>query len=977
MSDDEDADANEQAFAELQENLKEQEDAENEANRLSRLKPGDADYDAIRAHYVSSATPDADTCEELSTLVRQWLNHRETLVKRETELFDLLSDEGYDMRDYYVKYHIKPKMQRLERDPAEKVMRVAVDSLLEKQDRLNGATQRTVSHSGAVETFVAGGASGYAGYTDDQELADVDVLDGDASADEGDRPADKIRVYSEECDGGEVDTAVRVDDSGAYWMEGFRMSQHLRLWLKEHQREAADMCLRVLLHGGHGILVAHGMGLGKTMTTLATLEAWTHRFKQARAIVCCPRSVIHQWSAQMADYESFITIDNYAITDTDAHLVRQLRPWFKHGGVVIVGHDQFKRTHTHFAIDKNTILIVDEAHVLKQNTTEFYEAIDSLPTNRKVFLTGSPVQNNLLEYYKLLQLLAPGVLADTQATFIREYQDPIENGLKADDGDDDAVDRAKIVLQQMVLRLDRINDPTMTKFVMQESSEILRKKIPPKTEYCLIHACGPVPSDASVIKERHNVHSAARPNKIQLVLALIRSIRQETTENIVVFSTRNTLLDELNKIEPGFLYTGEVQIDRRDKIMHDYPSKPGDILYIATKAGGVGLNITSASRVILADISWNPVDDNQAVARCWRMGQPLPVYVYRLVAHDTLEKSVYRLGIKKHIVALSLSWDASGWGKTEAATPSHHELYRLMQEDDDGSHLDPATCGDKVLARVPVADSSACNSAMSASTLMAASTPIILEHDAPFDLGNTTLVEKGSGLDDSDSDVDAEEVDTEEVKPESDHGHDNEEGDGDDDDGYDDDGYDDDEAIQHMTIHNIYHKLSLCSARRVFRPDGSVQLLEHHKHTLDDGTLCAPHRPVFYVHDSGEDKKDKNNPLNYSPAVCFSVNQEIYIQVGPDPNKDDSSAFADTSQVQFRLEYMQVDCEDEVEWKPVVGVSEMKPKTGCAFFLLNSVAGRPDAGHRYRFRVFMRDRATGKTTPRSEPSADIFLHDAE
>ena len=99
MSDDEDADANEQAFAELQENLQEQEEAENEANRLSALKPGDADYDAIRAHYVNCVDPDADTCKELSALTQQWLDHREKLVKRETELFDALSDAGYDVRD--------------------------------------------------------------------------------------------------------------------------------------------------------------------------------------------------------------------------------------------------------------------------------------------------------------------------------------------------------------------------------------------------------------------------------------------------------------------------------------------------------------------------------------------------------------------------------------------------------------------------------------------------------------------------------------------------------------------------------------------------------------------------------------------------------------------------------------------------------------------------------------------------------------
>ena len=100
----------------------------------------------------------------------------------------------------------------------------------------------------------------------------------------------------------------------------------------------------------------------------------------------------------------------------------------------------------------------------------------------------------------------------------------------------------------------------------------------------------------------------------------------------------------------GAMYIGKTGDDARTQILDDF-NKNGGILLVATRAGGVGLNLTRASRVIVCDVAWNPVEDTQAVSRAWRMGQTRPVFVYRLVATNTIEAAVYSLDLNKHMLA--------------------------------------------------------------------------------------------------------------------------------------------------------------------------------------------------------------------------------------------------------------------------------------------------------------------------------------
>ena len=191
------------------------------------------------------------------------------------------------------------------------------------------------------------------------------------------------------------------------------------------------------------------------------------------------------------------------------------------------------------------------------------------------------------------------------------------------------------------------------------------------------------------------------------------------------------------------------------------------------------------------------------------------------------------------------------------------------------------------------------------------------------------------------------------------------------------------------TNDNIYNNLSRWSARRMLRQDGSVQLLAHDRHTLDDGTLCAPHPPVFFMRDTDKDKKEMSS---YTPTVCFSEKQQMFIKVAPVPNDDPASAFADTDKIQTRLQYCchprdgsdddyvndaKLNDTELYDWQDFSTIFDMleQKDANCPLFELKSE--RPEAGHDYLFRIFLYDKSTGVMSPPSRRSATISLMEDE
>lgn len=560
-----------------------------------------------------------------------------------TDLYDALAEAGFDVRGYLRDKFIKPKMARASKDKNERRVRKRVDELLAQINPV----EVSVGGTGAVTEVVQLGASGYRStVSEEQELAEVDVLDDSAVVGEGDRAADLVKVFDKAGDefaNGDKDTPTEVERSGAQWHLGFRTDAGLNAELKDYQRECQQFVLNLLVHN-KGSLVAHAMGLGKSFTTLAVLEACKSKMPALRAVIVCPKGMITPWGMQFKQWDKVISLDAHLTINTpDDALDQSLKLWHKHGGVAVVGHEQFRRMSSAFALDEDAIVVVDEAHLLKTATTALYGVVDSLPTKRRILLTGTPLQNNLKEYFTMIQLVSPGLLGANVADFNKLYGNDIEAGMLKDATDQQVAKSERTV---QVLRW-RVQD-----VMHDQSADILRSTIPAKTEFRLLHGSDEVVPDDSVIVERHNVHDAARDEKTLLVKTLVGTIRANApNDSIVVFSTRRDTITAMQKEVDGLVYVGSSTTDQRDKILRDFPRFAGDVLYVTTKAGGVGINLSQANRVIIADASWNPVDDEQAVSRCFRIGQAKPVFVYRLIAKDTLEERIYRICIKKHIMA--------------------------------------------------------------------------------------------------------------------------------------------------------------------------------------------------------------------------------------------------------------------------------------------------------------------------------------
>ena len=578
--------------------------------------------------------------------IASWNAYVDKLDDREAEIFDILVDHGYDMRGYYEETLVRPMLTIAQNDPGEQNIEETVRRMLDvirPVERKHGSSseRRAV---GADKMFVDDEENDKL-MDDDEELANgVDVLDPDAPIDEGDRLPDTANVFDDSNDAAGLEDPTRVDATGAVWYCGLRFKAEVQELLKEHQLEL--MCFLVdAWTADRGVLAAHSMGLGKSLSFLAAFDAWAAKHPDARAIVTAPLSMVAVWTEEVFKWESDLT--NLVVHTVTSKLdpltiQRNLRAWKRRGGILVLGHDKFRLIVDDLDVDENTILAVDEAHLLKNPSTQIYQTLSAIKTTKRVFMTGTPLQNHLDEYFAMVQLLSPGLLGVSLSDFKSKYGRSIEQGMLKD-STDEQISKCERAVQVLRWR--------MADVMHEKSSDLLQEHIPSKVEYRLSHPCDEVQADPSVIVEYHNVQTAARHHKVMAVVALLDCINAiAPNDSVLVFSNRLETLKAIQANRDGYFFSGDLSTERRAKMIDEYNTS-GGIMYLTTRSGGVGITLTTANNVIIADPSWNPVDDVQAVSRAWRMGQTKPVQVYRLIAAGTLEERIYRLGVQKHALA--------------------------------------------------------------------------------------------------------------------------------------------------------------------------------------------------------------------------------------------------------------------------------------------------------------------------------------
>ena len=437
----------------------------------------------------------------------------------------------------------------------------------------------------------------------------------------------------------------------------------LRARLRPYQLDGFQWLAFLWEHHLGGIL-ADDMGLGKTIEALALIcHARQADPGSPPFLIVAPTSVVPNWAAESARFAPGLKV--VTITDTLARSGADL-------GELIAGADAVVTSYTLLRLDFDAHaaalwsgLILDEAQYTKNHQSKIYQCARRLPAPFKVAITGTPMENNLMELWSLLSITAPGLFPNP-ARFRDYYARPIER--QGDAG----------LLAQLRRRIKPL--------VKRRTKEQVAADLPEKQEQVLeveLHPRHRKLYQTYLQRERQKVLGLIddlNANRFTILTSLTR-LRQLSLHAALVDSAHHdlpcskidALLDQIQDVAAGdhralvfsqftgFLAHVRERLDAagvgycyldgktRDRaaVLRRFREGADPVFLISLKAGGFGLNLTEADYCFLLDPWWNPATEAQAVDRTHRIGQTRNVMVYRLIAKDTIEEKVMALKARK------------------------------------------------------------------------------------------------------------------------------------------------------------------------------------------------------------------------------------------------------------------------------------------------------------------------------------------
>lgn len=500
--------------------------------------------------------------------------------------------------------------------------------------------------------------------------------------------------------------------------------------LREHQRNGVAFLYECVMgmrgSEGEGAILADEMGLGKTLQTIALL--WT-LMKQnpidgdgpvvKKALIVCPVTLINNWRKEIRKWLGNERLGVFVADNKHTRLTD-----FTKGraySIMIIGYEKLRIVQEDLQKGSGIdIVIADEGHRLKTAQNKSAAAIKSLNTERRVILSGTPIQNDLAEFHTMVDFVNPGLL-EKYSAFKRTFETPI---LKSQQPGASAKD-----LELGEARAEELANIT-GKFILRRTADILSQYLPQKTEHVVF--CRPTSAQASVyraiigsptfnaalgssavtlelitilkkvcnsptllLKKDEKGEEAIKPailesvpsnllksmnpgmsGKVQVLDRLLHQISTTTQEKVVLVSNYTSTLDVLQSLLSSMDYTflrldGSTPASKRQDLVDRFNRSPPSnsfVFLLSAKAGGVGLNLIGASRLVLFDLDWNPATDTQAMARIHRDGQKRPCYIYRMLTQGAMDEKIFQRQVSKTGLADSIvdgKSGASGFTKEE------------------------------------------------------------------------------------------------------------------------------------------------------------------------------------------------------------------------------------------------------------------------------------------------------------------------
>ncbi|KAF2760128.1 DNA repair protein, SNF2 family [Pseudovirgaria hyperparasitica] len=484
--------------------------------------------------------------------------------------------------------------------------------------------------------------------------------------------------------------------------------------LRPHQVEGVKFmyqCTTGMIDSkAQGCIMADEMGLGKTLQCIALM--WT-LLKQSpdagkptiqKCVIACPSSLVRNWANELVKWLGKDAINPFAIDGkaSKEELTQQLRQWKIASGrtvtrpVIIVSYETLRLNVGELSDTPIGLLLCDEGHRLKNGESQTFTALNSLNVQRRVILSGTPIQNDLSEYFALLNFANPNYLG-TRNDFRKRFEIPILRGRDADGTDEDRKKGDECIRELLGL---------VNKFIIRRTNDILSKYLPVKYEHVVFCNLAPFQKDLynffikspeikallrgkgsqplkaiGLLKKLCNhpdlldlpsdlpgsenffpedfTPKDARgrdrdvkthfSGKMQVLDRMLARIHADTNDKIVLISNYTQTLDVFDKLCRARGYgclrlDGTMNVNKRQKLVDKFNDPAGAefVFLLSSKAGGCGLNLIGANRLVLFDPDWNPAADQQALARVWRDGQKKDCFVYRFIGTGSIEEKIFQ-----------------------------------------------------------------------------------------------------------------------------------------------------------------------------------------------------------------------------------------------------------------------------------------------------------------------------------------------
>jgi len=485
----------------------------------------------------------------------------------------------------------------------------------------------------------------------------------------------------------------------------------------------------------NGCIMADEMGLGKTLQCVAL--AWTMLTQSPQisppliksVLIVCPSSLVKNWQAEFKKWLGG-RVQCCAISESGKENVESK---LKNFTAQMVGRaseqvliSSYETLRGHVDLVKNSkfgMMICDEGHRLKNCDSLTYKALMGLKTQMRILLSGTPIQNDLSEFYSLMNFVNPKIFGEL-LDFKKKYENPIEKSREPG-----CKETIRLAGQECLKNLLEIS----SKCIIRRTQSLLTKYLPVKFEHIVLckmsdeqqklyskinakflskiddnmrgalatitdlkkicnHPCLLQSNDQPSAKKPSKAFSHQKSNstnleisgKLALLDIMLYVIKKTTDDKVVLISNYTQTIDLFEQMcrLRGYKFVrldGSLSTKKRQKLVDELnaPNSPIFAFMLSSKAGGCGLNLIGANRLFMFDPDWNPANDEQAMARIWRDGQKKPCYIYRLLASGTIEERMLQRQMRK----IELSDCVIDSLDTLESTSSSEELRALFEYD--------------------------------------------------------------------------------------------------------------------------------------------------------------------------------------------------------------------------------------------------------------------------------------------------------